>query len=258
MPRALRGPLSPGFSGKNRLRALLSVRCRRGCLQAFFVGGATGLVSVRGEGWGFRTFFVGGAMATVGNFRKGCAMRRSDAAPASFGGRRSADVSAAYPRPEPPFSCGYPERGTSERSRFAGRAVGSVRTEPIPAVYFAVVGTVSAVCSAAAGAVPAVCSAAAGAVPAVCSAAVGRRSTCSRLYRSCGAACGVPARSRRFFVRGLLCEVFSAGGFLREVFCATYSAKGDDRRAAGVRRSLRWRRCNAKRAVRMFGQPFFC
>ncbi len=62
----------------------------------------------------------------------------------------------------------------------------------------------------------------------------------------------------KVFVRGLLCEVFSAGGFLREVFCATYSVKGDDRRAAGVRRSLRWRRCNAKRAVRMFGQPFFC
>ena len=232
MPRAFRGPLSPGFSGKNRLRALLSVRCRRGCLQAFFVGGATGLVSVRGEGWGFRTFFVGGAMATVGNFRKGCAMRRSDAAPASFGCRRSADVSAAYPRPEPPFSCGYPERGTSERSRSAGRAVGSVRTEPIPAV----------------------CPAAAGLVSAVRSVAAGRFRWCVPLLRSRGWGAGPVAK---VFVRGLR-RVFSAGGFLREVFCATYSVKGDDRRAAGVRRSLRWRRCNAKRAVRMFGQPFFC
>ncbi len=148
-------------------------------------------------------------MATVGNFRKGCAMRRSDAAPASFGGGRSADVSAAYPRPEPPFSCGYPERGTSERSRSAGCAVGSVRTESVPAVRSAVVGTVSAVCSAA--------------VVRQWSRSrqcVLRRWSRFRFSRSCGAvASGVPARSRRFSCAGF-------GGYsLRAVFCGKYSAR---------------------------------
>lgn len=165
-------------------------------------------------------------MATVGNFRKGCAMRRSDAAPASFGGRRSADVSAAYPRPEPPFSCGYPERGTSERSRSAGRAVGSVRTEPIPAV-----------CPAAAGLVSAVRSAAVGRQWSRSRQCVLRRSTRSRLYRSCRTvAGGVPALSRRFSCAGF-------GGYsLRAVFCGKYSTQGilrevttEERRGCGDR-----------------------